>query len=574
MKKMSNYLFFIAEFLLSFIFFNILVSSILFIFKQSITSINIIIALILSILLMVYTLKRNNYLKLKSIALTISISIIIIIISTFISGKIFDYSWDGNSYHKSTIGMLADGWNPVYETMNEFDKNRGISDNRSDSFSLWGEHYAKASHIYAANVMALTHNVESGKSINIISMAILALFILSLLLKKNTQLLFSLVFTIIVITSATISSQYLTNYVDILVYIYMFLLIYIFISFEQDKQNQNNLILIYIMTLSIIINIKFSSFGYAGIYCLGFYLWYILRLKKDKIKVFFNKFTMASVCAVILGVLVIGSSSYVKNYIEHGHPFYPIMGNGKVDIMTFNQPKSFEGKSAIEKFAIATFSKADNISYYDDAEPMYKIPFTVSLSELKLLSSCDLRISGNGLLFGGILIITIIVIIYKLPKLYNEDKKLFTTMIIPLVITIMLILAMQDIWWARYFPQLHFVNFIAIILLNMDQTNKARIIKYLILILLIVNNLSIFGASTMKSYIYTKETNEEFKQVKRELQQNCKLNVETKLFYGTFYSIRENLKEYNLTFNMVNELKTDDVLPLMNGYSICYCSEN
>ena len=121
MKKKPNYLFFIAMFLLSFIFFNILVSSILFLLKQSITSINVIIAMILSILLMIYTLKKDDNYKLKSFAITIAVPISIIIGTTFISGKVYDYSWDGNSYHKSTIGILSDGWNPVYETMKEFD---------------------------------------------------------------------------------------------------------------------------------------------------------------------------------------------------------------------------------------------------------------------------------------------------------------------------------------------------------------------------------------------------------------------------------------------------------------------
>ena len=354
----------------------------------------------------------------------------------------------------------------------------------------------------------------------------------------------------------------------------MFLLMYVFISFELDKKNQNNLILVYIMTLCIIINIKFSSFGYAGIYCLGFYLWYISRLKKEKIKDFFVKFTIASVCAVLLGVLVIGASSYVKNYIDHGHPFYPIMGDGKVDIMTLNQPKSFKNKSPIEKFTIATFSKADNISYYDDAEPQYKIPFTISNSEIGLLSSCDLRISGNGLIFSGILIITTIIIILKLPKLYNKDKTLFTSLLIPLVITVILIVAMQDVWWARYFPQLHFINFIAIILLNLSKNKKDKVIKILVLCLLLINNLSILRASTLKSYTYTKDANIEFDNVKNEISSNCKLNVETKLFYGTFYNIRESLKDYNPTFKVVDELKTNDTMPLMKGYSICYCNDN
>ena len=81
-------------------------------------------------------------------------------------------------------------------------------------------------------------------------------------------------------------------------------------------------------------------------------------------------------------------------------------------------------------------------------------------------------------------------------------------------------------------------------------------------------------ASTLKSYTYTKDANIEFDNVKNEISSNCKLNVETKLFYGTFYNIRESLKDYNPTFKVVDELKTNDTMPLMKGYSICYCNDN
>lgn len=33
-----------------------------------------------------------------------------------------DYSWDGNNYHKMAVGALAHGWNPVWQSIFDFDQ--------------------------------------------------------------------------------------------------------------------------------------------------------------------------------------------------------------------------------------------------------------------------------------------------------------------------------------------------------------------------------------------------------------------------------------------------------------------
>ena len=47
---------------------------------------------------------------------------------------------------------------------------------------------------------------------------------------------------------------------------------------------------------------------------------------------------------VLIAVLLVGSNTYVKNLIDYKNPFYPLMGENKVDIMTSMQPPSFNKK--------------------------------------------------------------------------------------------------------------------------------------------------------------------------------------------------------------------------------------
>ena len=538
-------------FILLFIVINVLLTSTMFIFHVSISQCYLWISLFLTIIIMMYFLIKKNNLNFKYIIGSFILPLVIIFLSIFGSGKFFDFTWDGNSYHKSTIGFLIDGWNPLYETMKEFDDSSKVPININESSYIWGEHYAQFSHFFAANIGIVTKNIESGKALNIMSMYVLFAFVLCLLFKKYPKnYLFNILFSLSLITCTTIGTQFLTNYVDLLVYIYLFLLIIIFFYFEfdQDKKNESEQLLVYFSVLIALINIKFSSFGYAGIMCLGYYILYLFRYKK--IKPFFIKFTIVSVLAVLIGVFVVGLSVYPKNFKEHGHPFYAVFGEGKYDIMTANQPEYFQTKSPIEKFTIATFSKAANISLADKKTAEFKLPFTVYKSELEYLNSCDLRISGNGILFSGILLISLVVLLFGMRVIYKKNIKLFWLILIPCVITLVLIFTMSDVWWARYFPQLHLIVFFALIVLN-ELGNKY--FKFLILIVLLINNIIPLIMTTKTAYNHTFNVNYQFVLFEQNTTvKDCNLIVDNHIFQGTYFDIKYKLPEYNIKFDSLN----------------------
>ena len=438
-STISKILFSIGLFILTFIFTNVLVSSTLFIFKISITKVTFIISLIITTFVMLFFLKKENNNK-KIYIYSLIISIIILFGTIFISGKIYDQSADGNSYHKSTIGMLANGWNPLYENMEDYSNSANLTINLKWNRYTWGNHYARASHTYAASIAIMTNNIETGKSINLMCIIMLFCFMASTLLYKTKKIIFSTLFSIATITCSTICCQFLTNYIDVLVYIFFFQLILIFFNFKYNNlfTNKNINYIVYFMTLSISINIKFSLFAYAGIFCLGYFIYYIIKLKKKELsKEFFIKFIITSIISLLIGLFVIGLSVYPKNYLKNGHPFYPLMGKDKIDIMTMNQPDYFNEKSAIEKFIISTFSESSNIMGRN-TKAILKLPFSVNPKEINIISEYDLRIAGNGVLFSGILIISLIILTINMIKIYKKDKEIFYYILIPTVITLIL----------------------------------------------------------------------------------------------------------------------------------------
>ena len=140
--------------------------------------------------------------------------------------------------------------------------------------------------------------------------------------------------------------------------------------------------------------------------------------------------------------MIVGYPTYIKNTIDHNNPFFPLYDKNGEDIITAQQPKKFLKMNNLEKLFYATFSKANNLRENDNTD--LKLPFTVYKSELTPAMSNDLRISGWGIFYSGLLLCSIIIFI----KYYKQYKK-ETSILYTIVITIFLLLIMSESWWAR-----------------------------------------------------------------------------------------------------------------------------
>lgn len=536
--------------ILLFIVINILISSLMFIFKVSISKYYAIISLFLSIGIVLLLAKKEGLLSKKNIiysALYILLPIVLIFVSIYVNGKVIDTSYDGNAYQKAAIGLLKNGWNPVYESSEEFDDKSDNSVFLTESgHSIWIDHYARASHTYQANIYALTENIESGKSINTLSIISLFLITFSLLALHFKKIVFPLFFAICAITSSVVCSQFLTNYIDLLTYIYLLLLIVTFFYLEYSDNKVNGFIL-YFVCLLMLINIKFNAFAFAGLYCLGYYIYYIVRLIKGTLdKKYFWKFTFISAVGVIVGIFVIGLSVYPKNLLEEGNPFYPVYGENKVDIITAYQPASFKDRSAPEKYFISMFSEVDNIGWWSNYEPTLKIPFIYNDYEVDIIKYSDTRISGHGVIFGGIFIITIVLLIITSVFVFKKDKRLFILGTIPIAITILLIFFLSESWWARYFPQTYFLVLIVIFYLYKLKNNTTLVLLAMLTTLLLYNNFITFKEAVNYAYEFKSDINNQFSQIRNSLDKNDKLSIAAPAYVGALYNTIDIFRDYNV----------------------------
>ena len=121
---MKNILNHSAILLLLFLCLMVTGTTLLFIVNVTISKFHLVSFFLLSSVIYYFINKKE--LDKKTFLKVIGISLIIIVLSTLISTFMFDRSSDGNTYHKLTVGKMADGWNPVYQNVSDFDEQNDV----------------------------------------------------------------------------------------------------------------------------------------------------------------------------------------------------------------------------------------------------------------------------------------------------------------------------------------------------------------------------------------------------------------------------------------------------------------
>jgi len=302
----------------------------------------------------------------------------------------------------------------------------------------------------------------------------------------------------------------------------------------------------------ICVNTKFTGLAYAGVFSALFYGLFIWNSRKQyKLKETFIKVSTFFTVAFGIAVLIVGSSTYVKNLIFYKNPFYPIAGENAVDIMKGNQPDRFEEMSAPHKVLVSLFSKTSNI--YGNNFPELKIPFTIEEKEIQMaMKGFDIRIGGFGPLFSGIFCISLLIAGIGMYKLFGKSKKWFYMVTGVILISILLLLCISESWWARYSPYLYLLPIFALLMLfigwNESQKKWLKIffgtISGAMIALLVINSAFFTGyiVSCAKETASTKEALAKFSENEEK--------IKVSLSYPSHFGAEFNLKDYEIEYDL------------------------
>lgn len=526
----------------------VLLTSLLWLFNIPVSCFHLPLSCVISGVIFYFIFEKN----IKSLILTFFISIVVLIVSILASGHVYDQSDDGNSYHKETVAALTTGWNPIYDDYKDFAEAHDLT----DKHQLWAEHYPKTTWILASDIYKITGDIETGKFYNLLLIYIaftIFSYILHLLLnKKILNIIVGLLVAINPITMSQVFSYYVDGFLGLLLYL-IILFMYLFIKKDDDWKIKSILTSLIIL----IVNVKFTGLAYSGLFCLGYFIYYIIFKIKNKEYDNLKKNTIFFVIVAIVSIGLVGSNSYIKNTVTNGNPLYPLMGKDKVDIITYLQPKSFADKSPIEKNFYSIFSWSENIGAYNGGEPRLKTPFEYSYNEIKNIGY-DTRIGGYGVLFSGIFIISLIVIIYMIGyDIYTKNKNAWFY-VIPIIITILLMFFLSDSWWARYAPQLYLFIIIAMILLASKDKIFYKLALLCFAVIVFYNSALCFSSfcyNDLKSSGYSRM---ELNKVRGE-------KIDVYIAYERSTGLLANLRDKDIDYKIVYG-KSDDMIPLYGNF--------
>lgn len=475
-------------------------------------------------------------------------SVIVAVIVLFIS-HVYSRDWDGNAYHKMAVGILKNGWNPLQESSADF-AGRYFGDKNVADVSIWVDCYGKVSWYIAASIYAFVGNIEAGKAYNLLSLIALLFLEFGYLGRKFPQSRKrNLIFSLITVSNPVFVSQILQYYVDGFMGIMLFILIIGLSMMIDDTFSDKEAWMVIVPSMAILGNIKFTGLAYGGIFCVIFYIYSVVRCwNPRKIKIYI--FTMFRfVFLAIFTICGVGYTTYVTNMIHHSNPLYPLLGVGKVDIMTNNSPAGFEGKGSLYKLFYGLFGACENLTYdLQHPLPKLKVPFTFQTKEIiNCMQSGELRISGYGIFFSGIFLValgtlTVWVIYTKRNKVCKKESNY----VLVLSGTIVgLSLAVSDSWWARYSPYIYILPLLAVAVLMYKTSDKRyRMGAGCLVLVFFLNNLFFFGGPVYTVY-RSIEVRNQFEQLQGEKIQI----VNNEYFPGLYFNLEDQEIDYEIIFD-------------------------
>ena len=485
---------------------------------------------------------------------------LVLVVSLLLSYFVFNIHWDGNTYHKTAIGMFSDGWNPLNSDCTSVVDADKLTDGIHYN-AQWINHYANGGWIISAVWSSFFHNIEIGKAVNIINVFslffLLYWFFCTKLTKKRNAALIAAAACFNPITVSEITSFYIDG--NLYLYLLLGVLAMILLSDSTCKLPKKYSLMYLFASVVYCANIKFTGLPYIAFFCMGFYFcWLYIGYRKKNFKTIFLQSTGLFAFLAVFSVCIVGYSSYVCNTIEEGHPMHPLMGKNKIDIMAYSEPNTFENKSGVEKSLISLFSKTEHITNSSSKEPQLKIPFTISVSEIKDCIYTDVRIGGFGPWFSGILIIAVVLSILFLKEARKKNPIITLELSVVLAISMLMLLFFPSSWWARYSCYIYFYVIIALFYLCKKAENKQEstirgIAQKTYAFLICINTLFFILAPAAGAYI-SLDIWKEKKELQKLAQNNNEIIVycPTKQMTGIFW----NLKDWEISFSA-----SDDRIP-------------
>ncbi len=508
---------------------HLTISTLAFLFKIPLGAGQLWLSLILTSALLWYLAGRvTTKNKITVFVSAISFILAISIMGIWISGSVYDMSFDGQAYHQEAIIQLARGWNPVYMK---------LDGQATANLERWLNHYPKGLWLIATSIYKVTGNLESGKFLSIVAPFIAIAFGFWSLWRIKMKSLFKILLVVCLVANPVVIYQSLSFYLDgILVSV---LLSLGFIGLRMVVLRDRMALWPYLLALIVLINLKLSAVVFALIFVFTLFmiLWTknLLRFSLRTIKV--------SLLGLVIGVLFVGYNPYVTNFVLEGHPLYPAMGKRAIDYLPTNMPENYLSIMSPLRLMSSIFASS-TLERGKGSQVSAKNPFTVNRQEIEAFRETSVKTGGFGPLFGLIFSLSIILLICCF--IFGSIKKTRSVFIVVLLTIFGTagMVSMSNV--ARFVPFVWWVPGIAVGASLISRKSWLPIVG-IFLTLICILNLSIIASSY---YPYDLTESKLIEGKLRELARNQN-GVPISIYVAQFGSVKIKLIKHGIAFEEI-----------------------
>ena len=445
----------------------------------------------------------------------------LITVCIFFSRMYIDLTFDGQAYHQEMMIQMSNGWNPIYSSINE-----------ANNQSIWVNHYSKAYEVIGSIFYILTGSIQSIKFVNLFILGISFLYPF-MYFRKKYVLVKALIFSLIIALNPVNLTQLMTNLIDGFLYS---ITIVLFFSYLLSRNNKNY-VLDFVLATILLINVKFTGVVF-GVVIIGMIFLYHIFVDKEVFSAQLKKLVVFTFLTIPFLF-----SPYLKNTYQKGHPFYPLMGENNIDFVEDYVPDVIKGKNKVSKVIFSNFAAVGNRS-----DSKIKIPFTFTFNELQKLRNAAPRVGSFGVLWGGILLLSIIYYLLVLLKFKREFK--FSIFELIIAVVVLLLLLNKAGWWLRYTP--YFWLTPLLLFFSAQRYSKTNKSLYALCFLVLCNSLLILVVSLGLRF---KDSKAFEKRLKELANSEKKIHVD----FGAYLGNKVLFEEYQINFTEKKSTTFNDV---------------
>ena len=409
-------------------------------------------------------------------------------LSILLAGVLYDVSWDGNATYQQAVVKLASGWNPMAH-MSALPSTVGAD--------YWIQVYPKGSWLIAAGLYALTGHLEQAKAAHLLLIGVdfaLAVALLVTLAPRSWKraVLFGALIALNPITMTQVFTFMYDGEVASLLFAWLLLAGLLWTRFGRWP-----LLLALAGTTLMLAAIKLTALVYVVILCVALFVVVLFR-PPPLLRVWRPAVVLFT--AILIGVAFVGYNPYVTNTLQRGSPFYPLVGPGSMNLMTAHMPGNFAGKDRVTKLLLSTFSASAEAAGPGSSSHL-KLPFALSLAELRPFAGSTTRVAGLGPWFGAAPLLALVALVLLLAdRRTGRDPWVLGTIVAELVV-LSTVLLNPESWWARYSPQLWLLPVLVAAVACYRGRGWTQRIGYLVAIVLVADALMVAGVN-LTSQIY------------------------------------------------------------------------